>query len=234
MTSREEALGTLDGAIDRIVYGLGTVPRSRGWIAQFRDRIPRPAWASDRSSAEIEVMLNAQDQLYREGSLAWAGLVKANAALYKPGRETSPAVIVFAAPQRQPRLTLAEADSLAQATEELRWIDPPEVLREDARVVDDDTKCHLMHRLDQALGFGADVFVSTVLVHRAHLPANYLAERVFPVLVSPGTIRAVQIVPSRYWPRELRAFWMEADSKWRSNGPPDSTPDHSHRFRRAQ
>jgi hypothetical protein len=88
----------------------------------------------------------------------------------------------------------------------------------------------LIHRLDKALGFGPDVFVSTVLVHRPHLPVNYLAERVFPVLVAPRTIRAVQIVPSRYWPRELRTFWMEADARWRSDGPPDATPDHSHRF----
>ena len=60
---------------------------------------------------------------------------------------------------------------------------------------------------------GKQVFFTTCLVHPPHLPGHFITTSLFPLLICPEKTEAVMILPSSYWPEQLRESALDADNK---------------------
>jgi hypothetical protein len=55
------------------------------------------------------------------------------------------------------------------------------------------------------------VFMTTIVVARKHLPGGVLADRTVPLLVDPDDVGTCTVLPSKYWPDALVDEWVEYD-----------------------
>ena len=53
---------------------------------------------------------------------------------------------------------------------------------------------------------------TTIDVDRKHLPANYLADNYFPLLVAQDYTSTAVVVPKECWDQDEIAYWNAADT----------------------
>jgi hypothetical protein len=147
-----------------------------------------------------------QDLLLREGKVVWGHLVQANQHLFRLGPDDHPALTIYAASAtfddgfRDLEVIARRLFGLKNTTP-----DDPDELRAAARITDErDRKMGWV--VPPTLTGGKEVFATTFMVFRSHLPQRHLQSGWFPLLIHAET-PAVMIVPSIYWPNELVQRW---------------------------
>lgn len=58
-------------------------------------------------------------------------------------------------------------------------------------------------KVEESLTGGREVYISTIMVYRYHLPTGYLKRGLFPVIADPQGCTSVFIVDSKYWTEGL-------------------------------
>lgn len=157
-----------------------------------------------------------QKLLREEGLVVWAAVVKANSLLFEPGHAISPLLCVFSP---EPRFDddLAGVTRIARACQRLR--EPPAPKHVPAEFVErlnDDFAANLRSNVPGVLTGGRQAFTASTVLHRKHLPNGFLSNRAFPLLVLPKKTRATMVLPSAYWPPELREAWEHGPDFFRS------------------
>jgi len=142
--------------------------------------------------------------LGRSGRVVWARLVQASTSLFRAGHDDHPGEIVFDPTGRHDPERL---DAVAQRLYALKGTRP-----ENPSL--GFIAASLTHERTRTRGFpvppslGAHgLLMSTLLIHRPHLPGGRLAGLRFPVLVADEAPGLAMVLPARFWPAALRAAW---------------------------
>ena len=193
--------------IARCRENLGTAPRS----FSRRDRqtylhVRRPWWL--RSKDALIDVIEQQDLLLEQGIVVWASIVQANNRLFKPGRGSLPAVVLYCA---DPETFDDRPDELRDIAGKLfstkgKRLDDPE-LQAFSDMLASELDREMRMPVPRSLAGSAPLYCTDVLVSRRHLPDGRLGQGLFPLLILPDH-DATMILPSRFWPDELHAFWQ--------------------------
>ena len=161
--------------------------------------------------------LNPQDPLFEffekqvllltEGRIAWAALVQANKLLFSPGAEDCPAQLVWSdEPYFDSRPQ--ELRGIGRRIFQLKNTAPsnPEERKIAAQITDEVIRS-LGWKLPQSLT-DQNVYSTTLMVFRKHIPNGTLTAGCFPILTHSST-PFVMIVPFEFWPIELIMLWKD-------------------------
>jgi hypothetical protein len=178
---------------------------SFGFLERWHFHLRAPWWC--RLSLD-ELMLIYRDQrlLREDGLVVWGAIVQANNFLYGPGRYDCPATVIYS-PDLDWSDWLWPLTELAKELYALKGYasyDPAE--REYGQMLADEKDRAMGICVPQWIAQGVDVRSTTVMVHRKHLPAGYLARSYFPLLMHAKS-KAALLLPARYWSDELLADW---------------------------
>jgi hypothetical protein len=198
-------MGVNEPLLQQVREKLGPPPRRFRWRQWFYLRASPPAWVS--GDAFFRQFYRRMAALRRDGAVVWGALVQANSLLFAPGADDCPASVLYSTHpwyEGQPGDLVELAGSLydVKATAQ----DDP-LLREFSRVLEDELDRAPGLQVPHALTDGRDVFHTSVMVIRKHLPGRLLRGSLFPLLVDPQR-HLVQIVPSHYWPEALVTYWL--------------------------
>jgi hypothetical protein len=148
-----------------------------------------------------------QGTVRRHGQVVWGHIVQANEALFSRGFLDLPADVVYSF---DPYFDTAvdELAGIASGLFGLKGTRPADkALRPIARhLTAETTRAWRLPVPTHATG-GRQVFMTTVMVIRRHLPQRHLAAPLFPVIACPSGTAAALILSSRYWPPSLLESW---------------------------
>lgn len=191
--------------LQQVRQNLGPSPRRFRWRDALYLRAFPPLWAW--TDPFIRQFYTRQRELRRSGAVVWGALVQANSLLFSPGGDDHPASVLYSTHawyEVHPEELVELAGSLydVKATDQ----DDPQ-LREFSRVLEDELDRAPGLQVPHSLTAGRDVYHTSVMVIRKHLPGRILRGPCFPLLVDPQR-HLVQIVPSRFWPDALVEEWL--------------------------
>lgn len=184
---------------------LGARPRRFGWGNWLYLRPTPPLWVfSDPFFRQLYWRLG---DLRRHGAVVWGALVQANSLLFSTGSGDHPASVLYSTHQwyeLHPEDLVELAESLYDVKASAQ--DNPQ-LQEFSRVLEDELDRAPGLQVPHALSSGRDVYHTSAMVIRKHLPGRILRGSCFPMLVDSQR-HLVQMVPSRFWPDLLVSEWL--------------------------
>lgn len=183
---------------------MGESPRSLGLLNYLRIKAWAPRWVH---YDKMKIIYRYQRRLLKRGHIVWAHIVQANSLLFKPGSEDCPANVVYG--------TSAELDNrldlladIAHGLFSLKKTHPDDrELRRFADSITDELERSMRMAVPKSLTEGLNVFMTSIMVPRKHLPNGYLSQSFFPLLILPRVTEATMIVPCEFWSEELMRHW---------------------------
>jgi hypothetical protein len=149
-----------------------------------------------------------QGMLLREGEIVWGALVQANSLLFSRGYFDHPAMVVYS-PDPFFDDVPGELQDIAHRLFELKNTSPKNPThRRHAEMITDERERGMGWRVPKSCTGGRDVWSTSVMVFRMHIPGLVLRSGWFPLLTHPETT-AVMIVPKKFWQPELVTIWKE-------------------------
>lgn len=193
--------------LDACRRAFGAPPRSVPLGARWRMSPLPPLWMWLHLGDAIWVLYRERARLLRSGRVVWGTLVQANELLFQPATADLPAAALYS-PDRHYDDKPEELGRIAQALFALKGTTPADPsLQKLAHDITDELERSYNLRVPDLLTGGREVYLTTIMVHRRHLPGGYLTQGLFPLIAHPASTRATMILPARYWGPELRYFW---------------------------
>lgn len=157
---------------------------------------------------ELRTVLRDQNTLRDHGRVVWGFLVRANQTLFRrKNRLVLPANVIYS-PDSYFDDRAAVLQDAAGGIFPLKETSPgDDELGRFARAVTNELARNMRLPLPPTLCENREAYFTTCLIQPSHLPGGRLAKGVFPLVICPEKTDAVMILPSRYWPEELRAAW---------------------------
>lgn len=141
-----------------------------------------------------------QQRFYKEGQVALGAIVQANELLFEAGRGDSPATFIYTQEPfflQNPRELLIWATALFELKGEDGYV--PSVQRIADQLADEAGR-YFHYRLPRDVMENREVWMTTILVSRDHLPGKILTpEIVYPMLILPDDGPDAMILPYWYW-----------------------------------
>jgi hypothetical protein len=193
--------------IGEVRQALSPVPRSFSPEVMRYITPPEPAWLQANPADLLWGQYYHHELLFVHGSVCWAVVQQANAALFEAGEHgASPGVFLFSPDayyDGRPEALHDLAVTLAAYKHEPTG--DPDLAAYGARLAAESER-HGKRPLPPKLVEGREVYAVDAVVHREHLPVPFLAGSILPVVHQPST-NHIWIVPAGYWPDELVAAW---------------------------
>jgi hypothetical protein len=149
-----------------------------------------------------------QKTLFTGGEVVWGHLVQANRLLFSPGSLDHPAAIIFSLDSYFDK-NLYNLETIAHKLYEQKGQEAEPELAYFVDVITDEFKAPFNVQLPYSLTENREVYFTSIMVCRKHLPQNKLISGWFPILTNPGLTNASIILPSRYWDSQLTTLWQE-------------------------
>ena len=201
--------------MERLIEGLrknfGSIPRSFGLFARRYIQLKEPSWYLESGDTRFDCLFEDQQILFEKGTVVWGYIVQANSQLFEPGEKDHPAAAVFSLDKHYDHNLSDLADIAYQLYDYKGVEDPPQEIREFAEIITDEMRSPFNVLLPHALTAGRDVYFTSLMISRKHLPERRLVAGWLPLLVGPSFTKASAVVPGRYWPGELEEAWSEAE-----------------------
>jgi hypothetical protein len=189
---------------DPKLAGAFYLPRRPGLFERLYLRVRPPGWCR---ADDLMVVYQDSAKLQREGAVALAVLVQANATLFERGADDAPANVIYTTDHdaEQPVVRML---GVAQKLFSLKGTKPedPDEARF-ARMVSYELGRDFRVTVPESLSGGLDLTYTTIMVHRKHLPDGRLVAPYFPLLIHAES-RAAMILPARYWPDDFMKGWL--------------------------
>ena len=152
-------------------------------------------------------------RLFKYGKLVWGCVVKANRALYAPGKVDLPGCAIFSFdPYSDAHAD--ELEAIRAIVFRLRGTAPQEPdMREFARIVSEDYAVLPRTLVPSRLTNGREVWYEEISFVRARLPAGYLVARLLPVIADATALRGIMLPPLNCWAEELVEDWSAKAAK---------------------
>jgi hypothetical protein len=168
------------------------------------DRLRIPAPLAQLANHPLRAVYNDQPLLFKHGRVVWAHVVQANSQLYQMGEWDLPAAFVFG---MDPSFdtdwkSLAHLAATLFALKGAANPDPADAAL--AHIITSETEMAFNTQVPRHRTADKEVFFTTAMVHRNHLPDWKLGASLVPFLVAPDKTRSSMILPHRYWPNKLR------------------------------
>lgn len=139
-------------------------------------------------------------KFYKEGQVAVGAIVQANVLLFKRGKEDLAANFIYTTEPyfiKKPDELLYMAEELFSTKGDRGYLPSIQKL---ADLLGDEGECIFRYRLPRDLMDNKEVYFTSVVVSRHHLPGKKLIpEVVYPMLVLPGSQPDAMILPYWYW-----------------------------------
>jgi hypothetical protein len=206
-----------DGAADQLAVTARAITSTRmavaehqgrmGSIELLRQRIHPPAWLTTEEEDPLHLVFADQWILRMHGSVLWGHVVEANDLLRLPSGDDHPATVAWSLDPWFDRAV----DDLRRIADALG--DPDLRRRSDgetarfARRLTEHVGRVMQWPVPASLTGGRQVFLTSIIVHRPHLPDGQLRSPLVPLLVAPGRSQAAMILPMAEWSAELRELW---------------------------
>ncbi len=178
-----------------------------GSLELLRGRIHPPAWLTTEDEDPLHLVFADQWILRRHGWVVWGHIAEANDLLRLATGDDHPATVVWSL---DPWFDHA-VDDLRRIAGDLR---DPELGRRSegetarfARRLSEHVGRVMQWPVPASLAGGRQVILTSILVHRPHLPDGQLASPVVPLLIAPGRSQAAMILPVAEWSPELCDLW---------------------------
>jgi hypothetical protein len=169
-------------------------------------RINAPLWI-DRDPMRRTFFRHTD--IWNGGKVVWGRIVQANNMLFSPGQDDCPADVLYDTSAKLPFTALKGPSARLFALRSGATANPEEKAFAD----------HLNNELTRAAGITVPksiselpLLVSTVLIHRPHLPDGKLSLAFFPVVMNEKHPGAIMVLPSRWWPVGFRELWTQTKS----------------------
>ncbi|QSX04646.1 hypothetical protein JYG23_07980 [Sedimentibacter sp. zth1] len=171
------------------------------------NKLKKPNWIKKNDDSRFECIYDEQELLINKGKIVYGRIVQANASLFQPGIFDSPAGIVFS----EDYYFNEHVNQLSKVANSLYALKNKQIEDEKLKIftdaITDETTALYNVQVPKLITSNIAVFYTTIMVHRKHLPARYLKLNWFPVLVLPTQTKAVMILPSKYWSKQLKKIW---------------------------
>jgi hypothetical protein len=192
--------------INKVEELLGDLPRKFGLINKyFYLFMWEPYWIW-KDKDELQIIYKDQWKLFKEGKVALAIIVQANANLFKEGKGEHPANVIYSCEHN----IEGNLDLMFSISDKIYSLKNQTLENEEEKffsdLVTDELKRAMQIPVPKTLTEGLEVFFTTIMVHRSHLPTKKLSQNLFPLLIHPQT-KASLIVPSRYWSEDILSVW---------------------------
>jgi hypothetical protein len=201
----------MDRLIEGVRKGFGPTPRSFGLSTRWYNRLRKPLWYRWSGDKRFECLFEDQQALFEKGTVVWGQIVQANTLLFESGASDSPADAIFSLDPYYDR----HLSDLAEMADYLFGFkgakDPPEEVREFAEVITDEMLAPFNVLLPHKMTSGRDVYFTSLMISRKHLPEKRLVAGWLPLVVGPTFTKASAVVPKKYWPGEVVDRWCNAE-----------------------
>ncbi len=167
------------------------------------DRLRIPAPLARLGNHPLRIVYDEQPALFQHGRIAWAHVVQANSQLFQMGELDLPAAFVFSLDPHFDTHWQALAKLAASLFALKGAANPDPADAAFARIITSETEMVFNVPVPPQRTEGKEVFFTTAMVHRNHLPNWILGSSLVPFLVAPDKTRASMILPHRYWPNKL-------------------------------
>ncbi len=140
-----------------------------------------------------------QRRFYREGRVALGALVQANIHIFEKGKIDYPANYIYTMDQyywKEPERLASLAYALFDTKGNHGY--QPRIQRL-ADLMEDELERVFCYRLPRDITEGRNVYFTTVVVQRNHLPYNKIIGNLYPLLVLEGNMPDAMILPHWYW-----------------------------------
>lgn len=151
----------------------------------------------------------------QNGKVYYGCLVRANELLFTPSENTDeafPAMMLYSRDEHYktaPEDLIKISDALYENRENnsLRY----------------ETLYHFNEKLDEELTEGREVFLTDVLICRAHVPMGMLGGlRIIPIIADPDRSKSCFVVDCKYWTDKLIHAYIHTGGDDEDGGPPDT------------
>lgn len=148
-----------------------------------------------------------QGTLRKTGEIVWGHIVQANNELFSRGFDDLPADVIFSFDPHYDD-AVGELGQIASDLFALKGTKPEDPsARKIARNLTSEITRSWKLPVPAYLTGGREVFMTTIMVIRAHIPNRHLSESYFPLLVHREKTRVALVLSKRYWPEEMLAAW---------------------------
>jgi hypothetical protein len=193
----------------------GPPPRSFPSGQQHYLTIRPPAWCRLRMDPLMRLYKN-QDRIRQQGRVVWGHLVQANQLLFQPGSDDCPASVIYSFdPWFDDHLD--QLRDIAERLFELKDKQSTDPLAAQiGSYLAAETQRQFNLPVPRHWTEGRQVFIGDIMVPRKHLPAGYLVQSFFPLVIDADPSHGMLIVPAQYWDETLLTLW--------NGGSPQSQP----------
>jgi len=170
-----------------------------------KDKFKKPFWLGDDPLKQIYENLNI---LYQSGKVVYAFLVQANEILFKRFPPFNcPANIIFSLDEFY-KSNPMELQNISQELYSYKneGDTPPEIKQITDSITDEMNRLfNIPIPLD--ITENKQVYFTTIMVHRNHLPKGKLISSLFPVVCDLNSTNTSIILPKKYWTKDFICFY---------------------------
>lgn len=206
--SKKRYKAYLKESLEKTRKALSPAPRSFSIMNRIYNRIRQPSWMEKNDP--MQCIYRDQNLLLTQGRIVWGQIIQANTLLFEDRSEDCPAAILF-----------TMDPSVDDDPEKLKDIAKilyshkngncdNEELNRVVQVITDEQTIWMNYHISAAATGSIGVLYSTIMVHRKHLPLNYLNSGWFPLLIHPTKTKGAMILPSKYWDAKMVEIWCRS------------------------
>lgn len=198
--------------IDLLQQLRGSLGAARRSGFELRDFAWPPLWMLVRRWRHpLRPQYPRQRRLLREGRLVLARVVTANAILRRIPRDEvrfdAPAIVMFALDSSAGPVCLDQLDRIAGR---LNDGSDPDAADSFWKAVDASREFPLLLPIPEPFAEGLQVYCTSVMIARRHIPLGYLRAGWLPLLVAPPE-RYAMVLPMRFWGPAVRSAWKRGE-----------------------
>lgn len=186
-------------SVKNIRANYNKVRKNRGFANKIKDRLTIPKWMKKKDDEALKKIYKEYKILYDEGEVYLSYLIQANQMLFEKGYFDHPACILYSTDKYYDD----NIEEIGELAKKLYSYKGKEDVSDSVKTFTDaitDELTRLMNvKLPYELTDGRDVYYTTIMVHRNHIPDGYIKYNEIPVLANPDKTDVVIILPKHYW-----------------------------------
>ena len=171
-------------------------------------RLPKPIWMTDDETlSKIYEELSA---LVETGAIHYGYLVQANVILFHAFPPYNcPANIIFSTDNYYDE-NLYDLEVIASGLYGFKHTnDAPETVKRITDSITDEYTRLYNIKLPIDTYRNSDIFFTTIMVYRKHLPGRKLSSSLFPVITEPNNLQSTMILPKQYWTENFIKYFTK-------------------------
>lgn len=175
----------------------------------------------DKNTPQMNFYFNASDcydyYVILKGSIRYAYLVKANVEGFKKNYSATEfgAVVLYSTDEFFETDPL-ELKKIAEKLWRLMDSDVSDVFEDSYKnersdligLLKDDDCFFTNVLLPEDLTNGREVYVTTMMIYRPHLPEGYISDGLFPIIADPAVSKTSLVVDRKYWSENLLGYFI--------------------------